>query len=82
MDWLTKELEEMNWSLITIDIDNFVTCVEWFRITAPGVYDDVEIISEMNAESHKHAARDILKTLRGIKNFDIGAYKTIVHLYK
>ena len=71
MNWLRKLIVETHWNEVSLEIDIFMTFLEVFKCT-----------EEQDADTHKTIAAYILKTLRYIKKFDIGAYKTIVHLYK
>lgn len=82
MEWSRKQIEETHWKAVSIEIDVFVTFLKCFKRTAPGVRYYVNCTEEQDADTHKELATDVLKTLRYIKNCDIGAYKTIVHLYK
>lgn len=82
MKWSRKEIEKYHWNTIRMEIDVFVAFVECFRRSAPGVRYYVNCTPEEDAETHKDLAKDVLKILRQIKNTDIGAYKTIVHMYK
>lgn len=69
-----KEMEEVHWKAVMIMIDVFITFVEGFKRTAPGVRYYVNCTSEQDAETHKDLAKNILETLRNLKNADIGAY--------
>ena len=71
MKWLRKLIVETHWNEVSLEIDIFMTFLEVFKCT-----------EEQVADTHKTMAAYILRTLRYIKKFDIGAYKTIVHLYK
>lgn len=82
MKWLRKLIVETHWNEVSLEIDIFMTFLEVFKKTAPGVRYYVNCTEEQDADTHKTIAACILKTLRYIKKFDIGAYKTIVHLYK
>lgn len=65
-----------------IDVDVFVTFVQCFRRTKPGVRYYVNCTPEADAETNKDLAKYILKVLKDIKNADTGVYKAIVHMYK
>lgn len=82
MEWLRKQIEENHWRSLTIEIDIFVMFLTLFKRTAPGVRYYVNCTEEQDANTHKEVAIDVLKMLRHIKECDIGAYKTMVHLYK
>lgn len=82
MRCLWRKIEENHWKELPIEIDVFVSLLTYFKRTAPGVRYYVNCTEEQDAEEHKKVAVYILKTLRYIKNIDIGAYKTMVHLYK
>lgn len=82
MEWSRKQIEEIHWKALTIEIDTFVTFLTCFKRTAPGVRYYVNCSEEQDAETHKNLATDILRTLRYIKECDIGAYKTMTYLYK
>lgn len=82
MEWSRKQIEENHWKALTIEIDIFVTFLTLFKRTAPGVRYYVNCTEEQDANTHKEVATNVLKTLRYIKECDIGAYKTMAHLYK
>lgn len=82
MMWSRKQNEKNHWKILTIEIDAFVTFLTCFKRTAPGVRYYVNCSEEQDAETHKKLATDILRMLKYIKECDIGAYKTMKHLYK
>ena len=82
MKWSREEIERNHWKAVTLEINVFITYVDCYRRTAPGVRYYVDCTSEQDAELHKDLARDILIALKYLKRMEIGAYKTIVHMYK
>ena len=82
MMWSRKQSEKIHWKALTIEIDAFVNLLTCFKRTAPGVRYYVNCSEEQDTETHKKLAKDILRTLGYIKECDIGAYNTIIHLYK
>ena len=82
MKWSRKQSEESHWEVLTIEIDAFVTFLKCFKRTAPGVRYYANCSEEQDTETHKELATDILRTLKYIKECDIGAYKTMTYLYK
>lgn len=77
-----KQSEESHWQVLTIEIDAFVTLLMCFKRTAPGVRYYANCSEEQDTETHKDLATDILRTLKCIKECDIGAYKIMTYLYK
>ncbi len=82
MKWLRKADKEAHWKAVALEIDVFVSMVNVFRKTAPGVRYYVNCTPEEDAKTHRNTAEYILEALRCIKNSEIGAYKTIVYRYK